>query len=265
MAGPSDGNDTGAVIRVSLAMNGSQTSGAIDPVFTPDGANVIFVARGDILPGGTANAEVIVEKNLRTGTLTALTAPSVTIYGLNRPAISRDGTKLAYYGSDANGVDGIFVKDLVTGVVTDVVDENAIRGVVVESGGSESLAFSPDGSKLAFAFLNQTTSHDEIDFANLNTGGISVVYSFDDQLSNTPKFSPDGHEIAFYTLDSTLVPGDTNDGGDLFIKNIDTGVVTRVSTTSSGAQQASGQYEEGRYAFGVRDGRILARRQIHCL
>lgn len=50
-------------------------------------------------------------------------------------------------------------------------------------------------------------------------------------------FSPDGSKIAFASLASNLVADDTNGGLDLFVKDLATGAVTRVSTDASGNQQ----------------------------
>jgi Tol biopolymer transport system component len=52
-------------------------------------------------------------------------------------------------------------------------------------------------------------------------------------------FSPDGTRIAFASQASNLVTGDTNGGWDLFVKDLATGAVTRVSTDASGGQQGA--------------------------
>jgi Tol biopolymer transport system component len=57
-----------------------------------------------------------------------------------------------------------------------------------------------------------------------------------DALSAYPVFSPDGTLIAFESNASNLVPGDTNGLTDIFVKNLVTGAVTRISTTEAGEQ-----------------------------
>ena len=55
-------------------------------------------------------------------------------------------------------------------------------------------------------------------------------------------FSPDGTKIAFASQASNLVAGDTNGSWDLFVKDIATGVVTRVSTDASGNEQGADSF-----------------------
>jgi Tol biopolymer transport system component len=57
-----------------------------------------------------------------------------------------------------------------------------------------------------------------------------------------PAFSLDGTQIAFESDFSDLVPNDTNGISDLFVKNLTTGVLTRVSTDSSGNQATGPNY-----------------------
>lgn len=54
--------------------------------------------------------------------------------------------------------------------------------------------------------------------------------------------SPDGRYVAFYSLASNLVADDTNSSGDIFVRDLQTGVVTRVSTAADDTQTDSGSY-----------------------
>src|SRR5205814_8835469 len=49
-------------------------------------------------------------------------------------------------------------------------------------------------------------------------------------------FSPDGYKVAFESSASNLVPGDTNRGSDLFVKDLTSGAITRISTAADGTQ-----------------------------
>ncbi len=55
-------------------------------------------------------------------------------------------------------------------------------------------------------------------------------------LSRNPVFSPDGTKVAFASFANNLVAGDTNGTQDIFVKDLVTGAVTRVSTSAAGAQ-----------------------------
>jgi len=67
-----------------------------------------------------------------------------------------------------------------------------------------------------------------------------------------PAISADGHYVAFGSLASNLVPGDTNGDTDIFVKDTTTGATTRVSVDSGGAEANSASLDptisgDGRY------------------
>ena len=47
--------------------------------------------------------------------------------------------------------------------------------------------------------------------------------------SDSATFSPDGRRIVFLSSANNLVPGDTNDAVDVFVKDLRTGALSRVS------------------------------------
>src|SRR3981189_1487676 len=51
-----------------------------------------------------------------------------------------------------------------------------------------------------------------------------------------PSISADGRYVAFRSDASNLVPGDTNFLADVFVRDLQTGAITRVSTNASGDQ-----------------------------
>jgi len=57
--------------------------------------------------------------------------------------------------------------------------------------------------------------------------------------SSDPSISGDGNHVAFESLASTLVSGDTNGISDIFVRNLGSGTTTRVSVNSGEAQAAS--------------------------
>jgi len=54
--------------------------------------------------------------------------------------------------------------------------------------------------------------------------------------SRTPSISADGRYVAFASAASTLVPGDTNAAGDIFVHDLGAGTTQRVSVATGGAQ-----------------------------
>ncbi|TYL92865.1 hypothetical protein FXB40_23515 [Bradyrhizobium rifense] len=114
-------------------------------------------------------------------------------------------------------------------------------------GQSHQPVFSPDGTKVAFESYadnlvpGDTNGLPDVFVKDLTTGAITLVSTSasgvqGDSLSYQPVFSPDGTKLAFSSASDNLVPGDTNQGYDIFVKDLTTGAITRVSTSISGAQ-----------------------------
>ncbi len=72
--------------------------------------------------------------------------------------------------------------------------------------------------------------------ANVDSGGAQAVNG----LSTNPSVSADGRYVAFESQATNLVPGDTNQLSDIFVKDRQTGAITRVSVRSDGNQAADG-------------------------
>jgi len=72
--------------------------------------------------------------------------------------------------------------------------------------------------------------------------------------SSHPSVSADGRFVAFQSLASDLVPGDTNGTSDVFVRDLLTGVTTRVSLSTAGDQAD----EESEWPSISADGRFVA-------
>lgn len=130
------------------------------------------------------------------------------------------------------------------------------------SADSRYVAFSTDSSMLV---ANDTNNSNDVfvrDRQTKQTKRISVA-SDGSQTSGgiLPKISSDGQVVAFYSSAENLVPGDTNGGPDIFVNELQTGLTSRVSLTSTGTQSASasaffqlgGISGYGRYVFFTSD------------
>jgi len=161
--------------------------------------------------------------------------------------------------SDTNGLSDIFVKDLLTGSVMRA-SETAAGGDASydNSWGSMQGVISADGRFVAFVSSSgnlvpgDTNGGADIFLKDLHTGavtGVSTSTSGDQAnaggTSGTPSISADGRYVAFTSGADNLVSGDTNNALDIFVKDSVTGVLTRVSTSSSGAQGNAGLYDYG--------------------
>jgi Ca2+-binding RTX toxin-like protein len=226
-----------------------------DAAFSADGTKMAFASDATDLVAGDTNATAdIFVKDLTTGTITRVSTDSSGGQSdgySSFVAISADGTKVVFQSGatnlvpgDTNGHQDIFAKDLITGAVTLVSSSTA--GVQANND-SNDFVISQDGTKVAFystasnLVANDTNYAGDIFVKDLTTGVLTRVSTDSNGGQSNgaaygPLFSPDGTKIAFYGPASNLVPGDTNGFWDLFVKDLNTGAITRVSTTSSGAQ-----------------------------
>jgi Tol biopolymer transport system component len=241
--------------RVSTAADGTKGNGpSFDPAFSPDGTRVAFVSyASNLVPGDTNSAIDAFVKDLSTGVVTRVSTAADGTQGNSfsyRPVFSPDGTKVAFFSLASNLVPGdtnnaydIFVKDLSTGAVTRV--STAADGTQGNASSNYSV-FSPDGTRVAFSSYasnlvpGDTNNATDIFVKDLSTGAVTRVSTAADgtqgkSQSYDPVFSPDGTNVAFPSF-SNLVPGDTNSSYDIFLKNLSTGAVTRVSTAADGTQ-----------------------------
>lgn len=258
----------GNIERVDTGNDGSQAFAYGDkPVFSPDGKYVAFMSGStDLVPGNDSRAGQILLKNLETGAVSVVSADAdghfVQNYNSQYPTFSDDGTKIAF----ARGPD-IMVKDLATGALT-VVSTTA--GGVVGNIISAAPDFSPDGTKIAFYSLannlvaGDTNSQPDIFVKDLVTGAIQRVSTAADgsqvfgdtesALVAAPAFSPDGRSVLFTSTANNLVAGDDNAFDDIFLKNLETGAVTLVSTNANGVRSNESSAE----AVFSSDGKMVA-------
>ncbi len=92
---------------------------------------------------------------------------------------------------------------------------------------ADSLSFSADGSQLAITGADGNF---------IQIGGASGARTAFVSSAKNAKLDPAGENVAFESADASLVPGDTNGQSDVFIQNLRSGQIRRLSQTPSGAQ-----------------------------
>ena len=247
---------------VSLASSSSSGVGAdadvLNPVFGGYGLG-FMTAADNLVAGDTNGVEDLFIKNTQDGSIARVSTdssggqangPSMDLAfanGDSRIGFTSWASNLV--ANDTNGVGDVFGKDLITGAVTLISsDSSGVEG----NGQSNHVAFSLDGTKAVF----------ESAASNLvagDTNGSASVYTPDIFLKNlvtgqttrvstdssgheanagsfAPVISADGTKVVFSSDASNLAPGDTNGVSDIFIKDLVTGVTTRISTDASGGQ-----------------------------
>jgi Tol biopolymer transport system component len=249
-------NATGAITRISTSASGGQGNGwSSSPVFSPDGQHVAFFSgASNLVAGDTSGGQGIFVKDLTTGAITLVSTSSSGAKGnawCYYPVFSPDGRQVAFtseasnlVAGDTNGARDSFVKDLASGAITRVsTSASGVQG----NGLSSAPVFSPDGTKVGFQsrasnlVAGDTNGSYDIFVKDLTTGAITRISTSASGAegnghSDDPVFSPDGRQVAFYSYASNLVAGDTNGAGDIFVKDLTTGAITRISTSASGAE-----------------------------
>ena len=160
---------------------------------------------------------------------------------------------------DTNNTSDIFVKDLGSGTVSRV---STGAGGAQGNGWSDRPVFSPDGTQVVFDSTAtnlvpaDTNSSSDVFVKDLKTGAISRV-STDaagaqaNGPSSAAVFSPDGTKVAFASLASNLVTGDTNNAPDIFLVELGSAPPATLSIAALSADKAEGDSGTTDFTFSV--------------
>lgn len=173
--------------------------------------------------------------------------------GSTTPSLSGDARLLTFVTSaplvadDTNDVEDVYVRDLATGGIQRVsVAADGSEGEV-RSGASR---LSRDGRHVAFvtaAALVPEDTNDAVDvyvrdFAAGTIERVSVS-STGEQASaafSPPALTPDGRYVVFQSNAANLVPGDTNDAWDVFVRDRVAKTTERVTVATDGSEADTG-------------------------
>ncbi|MEZ5278253.1 MAG: cadherin-like beta sandwich domain-containing protein [Opitutaceae bacterium] len=252
-----------ATERISLTDSGGEANQASEsPSISGDGRYVAFVSGANNLVTGYANGEfnVYVYDREATDPAEAITGISVPFgnYAANlnslNPAISSDGSYVAFELSVDKSVDstpGYQYRDIwlynraTTGVERITGTE---IGPSADTTDSRAPSISADGRFIAFE-----SNLESLDFYDTNLAVDVFLYDRMDKSirrvsskaaqggedymqSRNPSISGDGRYVAFESQASNLVDDDTNGSADIFLKDLQTGEIVRLSETLVGAE-----------------------------
>jgi Tol biopolymer transport system component len=235
---------TGALTLVSTSVTGMQGDrSSAGPKISADGTKIAFTSYATNLGSENSfeNANVFL-KDLTSGTVTQVsvaTGPEAAlIYNID-PSLSADGTEIAFTTQTLHRTgrlgytmtSEVFVKNLASGVMTQV-------SMGTDGGGSGAPALSADGTKVAFVSAGQVYLRDLVTGELLQVSATATGQS-SDGFSGAAAISADGRMVAFTSYASNLVPDDTNGTPDVFVRDMATGAISRVSTAEHG-EQANG-------------------------
>ncbi|PWK80750.1 WD40 repeat protein [Lentzea atacamensis] len=235
-----------SLLRPLTRGNGDSTT----PVISADGRYVAFPSLASNLVRGDRNgvSDVFV-KDLRTGAVRAASrggdGPS-----FDPPALSADGRFVAFVSSaanlvagDTNGVDDVFVTDMVSGRVERVSGGNGPAfGSPAISADGRYVAFRSEASTLVEDDTNGVADVFLTDRASGKVTRISTSASGaqgDKLVHHGLAMSADGRLVVFPSAATNLVPDDTNGSVDMFVKDVVSGAVERVNVSADGVQTSS--------------------------
>jgi len=186
-------------------------------------------------------------------------------YSVNS-SISNDGRYIAFesgasnlVSGDTNNASDIFVRDRQTGQINRIsIASNGTQGNSASlqpaiSGDGRYVAFNSYASNLVSGDANGSDDIFVYDRQNGQTSLVSVATNgTQGSYSSQPSISADGRYVAFFSLASNIVDGDTNGLGDVFVHDRQTGQTIRVSiasdgTQANGASTGSSISSDGRY------------------
>lgn len=169
--------------------------------------------------------------------------------------ISANGRYIAFDSSatnlvagDSNGFSDIFVKDLRTGTIERV---NVADDGTQADNESTTYSLSANGRYVAFtSYADNLASGDAPDAQDVFvhdrlTGRTELLLESGSPWAQTyePSISANGRYVAFTSSRSDLVEGDTNDRGDVFVRDRWKKTVERISVADDGSQ--TGGFSEG--------------------
>jgi Tol biopolymer transport system component len=185
------------------------------------------------------------------------------------PAISPGGRFVAFQSEandlvagDTNGSRDVFVRDRQMGTTRRVsVGQGGVQGDYSSYGPAISadgrfVAFRSSASNLVPSDTNGSPDVFVRDRRTRTTRRVSVGQGGvqGDSSSQSPALSTHGRFVAFASEATNLVPGDTNESGDVFVRDRRTRKTERVSVGRNGAQTNSNSFSPSISA----DGRFVA-------
>ena len=238
-----------------------------------DGRFIAFTSAASDLVAGDANDRIdVFVRDRLAGTTELVSVDSGGVQADEEcrfPTITADGRFVAFHSradnlvpGDTNGYEDIFVRDRQLGTTDRVnlgpggVQGDADSSCPVISLDGRFVAFESQALNLVAGAPSGWRNHLLLD---RQTGVIEFIgkdrpNAFD--WDTDQEVTPGGRYVAFTSWASDVIPGDTNNGADVFIRDRELGTVERVSVSSGGAQ-AQG-YLAGWDACVSDDGRYVA-------
>lgn len=244
---------TGAVERVSIGNGGEEADrDSFDCDISADGRYVSFATFATNLIGAGVDTNAKCDVFIRDRLLGTTERVSVGVAGVqgngdsDHTSMSADGNRVAFRSSatnlvaalDTNGKDDIFLRDRAGSKTVRVsVDSSGIQA----DDHSYNLAINATGRYVVFESdatnlvgIADTNLYRDIFLKDVTTGtttrmSVSSSGVEGDFGSFNPAINADGRYVVFSAFATNLVPGDTNGGNDILIRDVLAGTTTMVS------------------------------------
>ncbi|MCK6445581.1 MAG: hypothetical protein L6Q99_04250 [Planctomycetes bacterium] len=196
-------------------------------------------------------------------------------------AISRDGRFVLFYSDsnqlvsgDTNGKQDGFLRDRDLGVTERITVGTGGTGGVQANDYGSGMAITDDGRWVVFITTASNLAPGDVPFTNDaflrdRASGVTSLVSYD--LAGNPgsghsigtDVTQDGRYVAFYSFSDTLIAGDANGKADVFVRDMQTGALERLSVDASGIEGDRDSWypvmsDDGRYvAFESRSNNLV--------
>jgi Tol biopolymer transport system component len=248
-------------------LNGGVTNGVLCfwPTLDAKGRFVAFLSSGTgLVTNDLAGEFHLYVRDLQTRT-TSLVDQYVggagsLLTSLPAASLSADGRFVAFETSDDNLVAGdrnqafdVFVRDLLAARTELVSARDPDMASLTPDGDSSLSDFSVSADGLRVAFWSEADNLVDNDLNGLRDVfvrdlaanqtiliSISTNGSAGDGLSTDPALSAEGRYVAFSSYADNLVPGDSNNNLDVFVRDLQTGVTSLVSVNQAGTSSGNG-------------------------
>jgi Tol biopolymer transport system component len=237
------------------------------PVFSPDGTGLYFVSAASNL--GTVDADTyfdIFRYDVASGAIELVTINAAGTASANgsshTPVVAPRGDSIAFLSdatdlgpADTNHVLDVYVRDMTSGAVS-LVSANA-SGTDSGNGDTQDMAFDATGTRLVFTSAatnlgpTDTNGMRDVYVRDLVTGTTTLasVNAAGDDSGNRSSFAAgfgrNGDLVLFASSSSDLGPTDSNNGHDLYVRDLTTGFTSIVSPKNNEAGEPSGNDHSG--------------------
>ncbi len=247
----------GTSARLSVSVTGTQANNwSRQPSISADGNIIAFTSfASNLHPGDTSVGGDVYVRDVAAGSTELTSVSSAGVKGNfesgGAGSVSGDGRFVAFSSGASNLVSGdtntdedVFVRDRLSGT-TERLSISTLGGQ--GNGNSGSPSISPDGSHVAFVSdadnLVVDDTNEVIDvfvrdrvIGATERASVSATDVQGNASSLETSISEGGRYVAFRSSSSNLIPGDTNGTLDIFVRDLTSDTVSRISVSSSGVQ-----------------------------